>query len=120
MFEDLGMGGGTFIILCIVGYFLMKGAVKNGNIEAFRKMGYHFESNQLSTVLAHCVGKQCMIYTTSPITLAVGEDLDKLWKVKCEITEVDSYWIRIQYEEKNHMLEKVIRVNQLKSVDILS
>ena len=120
MFEDLGMRGGTFIILCIVGYFLMRGAVKNGTIEAFKKMGYHFESDQLSTVLAHCVGKQCMIYTASPITLAVGDDLDKLWKIKCEIMEVDPYWIRIQYEEKNQLLERVFRVNQLKSVEILS
>ena len=119
MFEELGMRGGTFIILCLIGYFIVKWAVKNGICEASKKMENISESNSLSTVLVNCIGKQCTIYTSSPISLELDGDFEKLWKLKCEVIDVDIHWIRICYEEKQKLREKAIRLNQIKSVDIL-
>jgi len=34
MFEELGISGGTFLILCIVGYYLLKWGIRNALKEA--------------------------------------------------------------------------------------
>lgn len=97
----------------------MKWAFKNGICAASKRLDNETESNQLSTALVNCIGKQCMVYTSTPIDLQVNGDFNTLWKLECEILEVDHQWIRIRYEKKQQLVEKVIRLNQLKSVDIL-
>lgn len=112
MFEELGISGGTFLILCMVGYYLLKWAIRNALKEAMSNYSQHSKTEPLSSVLSGYIGRVCTLQTSINRCLF----LNNYGKVQCEILDVDATWIQIRYEENKEFKEMAIRISDITSV----
>lgn len=107
------MSFGLLLITLITGYYTVKSAVKNGIKETLSEIDRAQETHEISDVLAHSVGKECCIYTCANLSIF----MNKLWKVECEVLEVDANWVRVRYLENEKSIEAMIRVKDIISVN---
>lgn len=112
IFEELGIGGGTFLILCIVGYYLLKWAIRNGLKEAMSNYSQQSKIEPLSTILSGYIGRVCTLKTSLNRALF----LNNYGKAKYEVLDVDANWIQIRYEENREFKEMAIRISDITSV----
>ena len=116
MFEELGISGGTFLIVCIVGYYIVKWAIRNALKEAINNYSQQSKVEPLSTVLSGYIGRVCTLQTSLNRCLF----LNNYGKVKCEVLDIDVTWIQIRYEENKEFKEMAIRISDITSVSDLN
>lgn len=90
MLKELGISGGTFILVCIVLYFVIKWAVSSGMSET-NELLKKILSAQLPNMLADKVGEICCIHLSadSEYYFTMGSQF------KAEVVSTGAGWVEL-------------------------
>ncbi len=98
------------VIAFVISIFLLASA---GSVTALKRRVRKLEKRiggkeDMSNIISALVGKQCKI--------AVEDALDTL---RCTIAEADEEWVRVVIEKKGKTTTKIIRTDDIKSIDVV-